>query len=256
MKPPTPPLAESIDQIHPELVQALLRRGADLWAEQVQERRQLALVGDMASDFEQVPQAKLDAAGEEYPPPPGFRCMWRNEGLIVFVCDRPGGLVLLMVQRLDGEPGLTWELLQAVKAALGYGDCEAVELYPPAERELNVANMRHLWVLPNGLVMPFGLDKGRGTAGIEGWSGPEGDGLQERDDGDGTSGLACGTCGQWLGTHLAGCTALAGTWHEPDSAVGGSLECRECERPFPDHEAGCSLNTGKAPSNTLPPRPG
>lgn len=58
--------------------------------------------------------------------------------------------------RLDGErwaDGITWDELQAIKTELGFGDVDAVELYPPTRDVVNVANIRHLWVL--SAPMPF-----------------------------------------------------------------------------------------------------
>lgn len=49
--------------------------------------------------------------------------------------------------------GITWEELQQVKAECGYGDREAVEVYPPDRDVVNVGNLRHLWVLPD--LVPF-----------------------------------------------------------------------------------------------------
>lgn len=44
--------------------------------------------------------------------------------------------------------GIEWETLQAIKNEVGYSDRDAVEVYPMAGHVVNVANMRHLWVLP------------------------------------------------------------------------------------------------------------
>lgn len=118
------------------------------------------------SPFHQVPAAELADTARTVDPPHGFRRMFRNEALIVFECDRPGGLILLMVQRIDAKDGLSWDLLQWVKGALGYGDREALELYPPDDRLINSANMRHLWMLPAGQCFPFGLDHERRTGGL------------------------------------------------------------------------------------------
>lgn len=43
--------------------------------------------------------------------------------------------------------GITWDELQRLKGEAGYEDWCAVEIYPPALQVVNVANMRHLWVL-------------------------------------------------------------------------------------------------------------
>lgn len=43
--------------------------------------------------------------------------------------------------------GIAWDELQAVKTAIGFGDRCAVEVYPPDRDVVNVANIRHLWLL-------------------------------------------------------------------------------------------------------------
>jgi len=52
-----------------------------------------------------------------------------------------------MIQN-NGEyvEGITWEELQSLKDQSGYGNCCAVEIYPPNKDIVNVANMRHLWI--------------------------------------------------------------------------------------------------------------
>lgn len=52
--------------------------------------------------------------------------------------------------RLDDHrwvDGITWDELMEVKAAVGRGDRWAVEVYPPATSIVDVANMRHLFLL-------------------------------------------------------------------------------------------------------------
>jgi hypothetical protein len=46
------------------------------------------------------------------------------------------------------QDGLTWDELQAVKSELGYGEWYGVEVYPPDSQVVNLANFRHLWLLP------------------------------------------------------------------------------------------------------------
>lgn len=45
------------------------------------------------------------------------------------------------------EEGLGWEELMQVKRECGYGDWYAVEVYPQDSEVVNVANMRHLWLI-------------------------------------------------------------------------------------------------------------
>lgn len=52
---------------------------------------------------------------------------------------------------LEWQDGLTWDELQAIKRELGYGAYYAVEVYPADHEQINVANFRHLWLLPTPL---------------------------------------------------------------------------------------------------------
>lgn len=49
----------------------------------------------------------------------------------------------------DGEfvGGITWDELMLVKAECGYASKWMVEVYPAEEGVVNVANMRHLWLV-------------------------------------------------------------------------------------------------------------
>lgn len=44
--------------------------------------------------------------------------------------------------------GITWDELQRVKNAVGYANFCAVEVFPEQHNVVNVAAIRHLWVLP------------------------------------------------------------------------------------------------------------
>jgi hypothetical protein len=44
--------------------------------------------------------------------------------------------------------GITWDELQRVKRECGFGDRWAVEVYPADGEVVDVAAMRHLWLLP------------------------------------------------------------------------------------------------------------
>jgi hypothetical protein len=51
------------------------------------------------------------------------------------------------------KDGITWDELQWVKNQCGYASSDCVEVYPKEQDVINVANMRHLWVLSEPL--PF-----------------------------------------------------------------------------------------------------
>lgn len=114
--------------------------------------------------LEPVPPENLRAADERgVKAPPGFERALQNGTYFVMDCARLDGVRLLMVRRIDGRDGIPWDDLQVLKGHAGYGDREAVEIYPPDTKVVNHANMRHLWVLPAGEQMPFGLDRERDT---------------------------------------------------------------------------------------------
>ena len=51
------------------------------------------------------------------------------------------------------KDGISWDALQEIKSAVGYGDRDAVEIFPAQKDLVNVANMRHLWIVPESI--PF-----------------------------------------------------------------------------------------------------
>jgi len=49
------------------------------------------------------------------------------------------------------EDGLSWDELQDIKHEIGFGDWYGLEVYPRDCDTVNVANMRHLWLLETPL---------------------------------------------------------------------------------------------------------
>lgn len=78
--------------------------------------------------------------------------VWRSKEFFVVVFDE-NGRTRITVNRtmIDGSgewmDGISWEELQRIKNEVGFADRDAVEVYPKDGDEVNVANMRHLWVL-------------------------------------------------------------------------------------------------------------
>lgn len=90
----------------------------------------------------------------------GPRRVWRSREFLVqeFLEPAAGVLVRLSVNRTQLSGGrwsenITWDELQRIKREVGYGTSDAVEVYPCDADVVNVANMRHLWVLAEPL--PF-----------------------------------------------------------------------------------------------------
>jgi hypothetical protein len=51
------------------------------------------------------------------------------------------------------DEGLTWQELQDIKREIGFGDWYAIEIYPRDIDVIDVANMRHLWILASPLAI-------------------------------------------------------------------------------------------------------
>jgi hypothetical protein len=78
--------------------------------------------------------------------------VWRNDKHLVVVYDQDGTIRLSILRTelaIDGgwAQGITWDDLQRLKAECGRGERWAVEVFPPDSEMVNVANIRHLFLL-------------------------------------------------------------------------------------------------------------
>lgn len=80
--------------------------------------------------------------------------VWRSRRFLVTLWLEPNGYRRLSVRRTEfnfstGEAldGISWDDLQRLKSEAGFGHVCAVEVYPPDARVVNVAPMRHLFLL-------------------------------------------------------------------------------------------------------------
>lgn len=95
------------------------------------------------------PLAMLDA--------PDLLAVWRSRTFLVQKFKAPPpALVRLSINRttLSGDrwaDNITWDELQAVKNEIGFFAQDAVEVYPPMRDVVNVANIRHLWIMAEPL---------------------------------------------------------------------------------------------------------
>ncbi len=110
-------------------------------------------------DLQQIPRHEWPATQR-----PGAKLrVWRSRGFLVQEYAEPAPvLVRLSVLRttLDAQAGrwvdgITWEQLQDIKAQCGYADHDAVEVYPRERDTVNVANLRHLWVMREPLAFAW-----------------------------------------------------------------------------------------------------
>lgn len=95
-----------------------------------------------------VPPAEWPLAS--HPP----MAVWCSRDFLVQAYDEGGGIVRLSVNRAKLAPlggwaeNISWDHLQRIKREIGMVDRWAVEVFPADQDVVNVANLRHLWVLP------------------------------------------------------------------------------------------------------------
>ena len=89
----------------------------------------------------------------------------RSRFFLVQSFDEGNGVNRLSVARAEidtttgrWKDGITWDELQDIKRQVGLGEYMAVEIFPADRDVINVANMRHLWVMRDPL--PFAWKKG------------------------------------------------------------------------------------------------
>jgi hypothetical protein len=85
---------------------------------------------------------------------------YRNNRYSVQITDEPtdwGLVVHLWIRRHDGDAARSWADLQRIKDELVGPDRVAIEVFPASSDLVDQANMYHLWVLPEGIELPFGL---------------------------------------------------------------------------------------------------
>jgi hypothetical protein len=108
-----------------------------------------------AGVFTEIPRASWPAYRTEIP----IVKVFRSRDFLVQVYG--GELVRLSICRTQlGNDGknldhISWEEMQAIKRGCGYGEADAVEAYPADCDIVNVANMRHLWIVPSAYASFF-----------------------------------------------------------------------------------------------------
>ena len=79
--------------------------------------------------------------------------VWRSRHFLVQIFQECDNVIRLTVCRTahsgaDWQAEISWDTLQRLKRECGFADEFAVEIFPAEIDLVNVANMRHLWVLP------------------------------------------------------------------------------------------------------------
>lgn len=88
--------------------------------------------------------------------------IWKNSRytVVVYELENPKA-THLSIKRNDRLPVHDWRDLQRIKNEICGKDREGLEIYPSESRLTDTANQYHLFVLPQGMVIPFGFFEGR-----------------------------------------------------------------------------------------------
>ncbi len=116
-----------------------------------------AQLRQLAKDNLAYPVELAEIPGEHWPPPVGNReprlRVMRNRRFLVQVIDQ-GVAIRLSINRTEWDErkgswreDIGWEDIQQLKREAGYGSLCAVELFPPDADVVNVANMRHIFIV-------------------------------------------------------------------------------------------------------------
>lgn len=112
----------------------------------------------LSKDWIPVPNPNPDEyAGLEF-----VESTWKNNTYLVMIePDEYEGERVdhLWIQRHDGRPERDWEQLQVIKNELCHPLREGVEFYPNEALKINERNIYHIYVLPFGVELPFGMQK-------------------------------------------------------------------------------------------------
>lgn len=108
----------------------------------------------MERDNAKMPRELAPIPRNEWPDPtaPQLRVLRSREFLVQEFKATEPAFIRLSVNRtaLAGDrwqENITWDELQRLKAEAGYMHAWAVEIFPAVGETVNVANMRHLWLL-------------------------------------------------------------------------------------------------------------
>jgi len=90
--------------------------------------------------------------------------VWLSYSFLVQIFSEQNGIERMSVCRTEREghswkENITWDDLQNLKNECGRGKKDAVELYPADKDVVNVANMRHLWIMPQPVSFVWRIQK-------------------------------------------------------------------------------------------------
>ncbi len=113
------------------------------------------------AELREIPRERWPAYTAHLQCPP-VRALRSRAFLVMEYAESNGGVRLTISRSQLADDGdfrqdIWWEDIQRLKRECGYGDRCAVEIFPPDEFIVNVANMRHIWLCESPAFMWTGL---------------------------------------------------------------------------------------------------
>ena len=111
----------------------------------------------LARDNKTFPSHLIDIPQEQWPIVGKHIRVMRSNRFLVQVFEAPLPAICRIsvckteVTGMRWTDGISWDDLQEIKSQCGYEDHDAVEIFPAEIDIVNVANMRHLWVMKDEL---------------------------------------------------------------------------------------------------------
>ena len=109
-------------------------------------------IWDFPLKLEPISEEELDQAQKDVSRSNPPVKVWRSRFFLVQLFNQDGHLRLSINRTKinnQGEwcDGITWDELMDCKRACGFGGQWAVEVFPPDSNVVNVANIRHIWLV-------------------------------------------------------------------------------------------------------------
>lgn len=108
----------------------------------------------LATESAKWPCRMVPVPKDQWPTKPShLMAVFRSNQFLAQLFVEDGDQLRLSINRtqLDGSggwrEGISWDDLQQIKDQCGYGGYWALEVFPPNAEVVNVANMRHLWIV-------------------------------------------------------------------------------------------------------------
>lgn len=127
-----------------------------------------AQLRQLKRDNMRYPAALAPVPWQDWPPArltEGCRLkVYRSRDFLAQIYEERAGMLRMSVNRTSWcerssswREDISWDDLQRLKREAGYGQHWAVEIYPDDRAVVNVANMRHLWLLTEPPAYAWGV---------------------------------------------------------------------------------------------------